>query len=79
MRPIDLLLCVRYSIVYIVLHKETLESPLLLQLNTPSASGNLLKDLIFPLDDRIQLAFINRIAFLKDQHNYLIEEEEDEE
>ena len=27
MRPIDLLLCVRYSIVYIVLHKETLESP----------------------------------------------------
>ena len=27
MRPIDLLLCVRYSIVYIVLHKETLERP----------------------------------------------------
>ena len=26
-RPIDLLLCVRYSIVYIVLHKETLDRP----------------------------------------------------
>ena len=69
----------QHQLEYCTEVKDHTHEELLLQLNTPSASGNLLKDLIFPLDDRIQLAFINRIAFLKDQHNYLIEEEEDEE
>ena len=69
----------QHQLEYCTEVKDHTHEELLIQLNTPSASGNLLKDLIFPLDDRIQLAFINRIAFLKDQHNYLLEEEEDEE
>ena len=69
----------QHQLEYCTEVKDHTHEELLIQLNTPSASGNLLKDLIFPLDDRIQLAFINRIASLKDQHNYLLEEEEDEE
>ena len=62
----------QHQLEYCTEVKDHTHEELLIQLNTPSASGNLLKDLIFPLDDRIQLAFINRIAFLKDQHNYLL-------
>ena len=47
---------------------------MLTQLNSPGASGNIIIDLIFPLNDRVQLAFsfIERIDFLKGQHEHVI-------
>ena len=67
----------QHQLEYCTEVKDNTHEELLLQLNTPSASGNLLKDLLFPLDDGIQFAFINRISFLKDQHNFLLEEDEE--
>lgn len=53
-------------------HKE-----LITQLNSPGASGNIIQDLIFPLNDSVQLAFIERIDFLKGQHEHVIGLEEE--
>ena len=36
--------------------EENTHRELLTQLNSPGASGNIIKDLIFPLNDRVQLA-----------------------
>ena len=52
--------------------EENTYRELLTQLNSPGASGNIIKDLIFPLNDRVQLAFIERIDFLKGQHEHVI-------
>ena len=52
--------------------EENTHRELLTQLNSPGASGNIIKDLIFPLNDRVQLAFIERIDFLKGQHEHVI-------
>ena len=57
--------------------EENTHRELLTQLNSPGASGNIIKDLIFPLNDCVQLAFIERIDFLKGQHEHVIGLEEE--
>ena len=57
--------------------EESTHGELQTQLNSPGASGNIIKDLIFPLTDGVQLAFIERIDFLKGQHEHVIGSEEE--